>query len=344
MANQAHLDILKQGVDVWNGWRSEHPDEVPNLSGAKLRGCYLSEIDLSEADLSEADLSESFFIEANLRCVNLRGAKLIEADLSDSELRSADLSYTNLKDANLLRTNLYDANLEFTNFENCSFGKTIFGYNDLRTCIGLDTIMVLGPCTFDFPTLQSTAGLPNSFLRKMGFPELFADHLPYFCTPSLRLFPVFLSHSWRNKNFTRNLYDALIQRGVRVFFDEKKMKPGDEILESLSRGIAHYDKMILVCSKESLSESWWVDREIDRVLKKERDLFKERKEKIPLLIPITIDDYVFDWPGAKGEEVRRYMIGDFRDWQNEAHFEKALNELIQALHVDRPDVKPPSYL
>jgi hypothetical protein len=44
MANAEHLEILKQGWDVWNQWRREHPKTQP---------------DLSEADLSEADLRPS---------------------------------------------------------------------------------------------------------------------------------------------------------------------------------------------------------------------------------------------------------------------------------------------
>ena len=31
MANQEHLDILKQGVDVWNQWRRRHPPLAPRL-------------------------------------------------------------------------------------------------------------------------------------------------------------------------------------------------------------------------------------------------------------------------------------------------------------------------
>jgi hypothetical protein len=37
MANQEHLNILKQGVDVWNKWRQEHLDVQPDLSGANLK-------------------------------------------------------------------------------------------------------------------------------------------------------------------------------------------------------------------------------------------------------------------------------------------------------------------
>ncbi len=45
MANQEHLDILKQGVETWNQWRKEHPEIQPDLGEAIL----------NEADLSEAD-------------------------------------------------------------------------------------------------------------------------------------------------------------------------------------------------------------------------------------------------------------------------------------------------
>jgi hypothetical protein len=161
---------------------------------------------------------------------------------------------------------------------------------------------------------------------------------------SLTYYPVFLSHSWENKDFARKLYDALIAKGVGVFFDEKKIRPGDDFYESLSQGIEYYDKMILVCSKASLSESWWVDREIDRVLAKERELMKERGKRINLLIPIMVDNFVFEWEGAKKEEIRRYRIGDFREWKDEGKFESALNDLLHALNVDRPDIKPKSHL
>ncbi len=49
MANQAHLDILKQGVEAWNRWREKHLDIHPDLIG----------VDFCKADLSQANLSEA---------------------------------------------------------------------------------------------------------------------------------------------------------------------------------------------------------------------------------------------------------------------------------------------
>jgi uncharacterized protein YjbI with pentapeptide repeats len=56
MANDEHVALLKQGVDVRNAWREENPDIRPDLSKA-LRGENLIEANLSKANLSGADFS-----------------------------------------------------------------------------------------------------------------------------------------------------------------------------------------------------------------------------------------------------------------------------------------------
>ena len=101
--------------------------------------------------------------------------------------------------------------------------------------------------------------------------------------------------------------------------------------------------MILVCSKESL-DSWWVDQEMNRIFKKEREYQRAKGVKLNLLIPITIDDEIRKWKGAKAESIRDKFIGDFTAWEDEEEFEKALNKLIEALNVDRENDTPLSYL
>lgn len=379
MANAEHLEILESGVKHWNAWRKKNKHTVPALSKVNLSNANLSNADLSNADLSNAilyranlsnsdlhksnlsnaDLYANNLARANLSHANLYFANLNRADLSNANLSHADLSNARLSIANLFNANLCHADLSNadltranlshtiltkTRFNDCNLSETIFGLSDLSTCFGLNSVQVRGECIIDFQTLRASKNLPKSFLLKIGLPDLYIDYLPEFYMDALTLYPAFLSHSWENKPFARKLYEALIAKGVNVFFDEKKLKPGDDFYENLSKGIEHYDKMILVCSRESLTESWWVDREIDRLLAKERDLMKERGHRVNLLIPIMIDDYIFEWQGAKKEEIKRYLIGDFREWENEEKFEKALTDLIHALNVDRPDIKPKSFL
>ena len=55
MANQEHLDILKQGVDEWNKWRDENSEIRPDLSGANLAGADLDGAYLGGANLDAGD-------------------------------------------------------------------------------------------------------------------------------------------------------------------------------------------------------------------------------------------------------------------------------------------------
>jgi uncharacterized protein YjbI with pentapeptide repeats len=116
MANEEHLAMLKQGVEVWNQWRKDNKKIVPvfseinlskeNLCGADLnwanfRGTNLSEANLSGANLSRANLNEANLRGANLTGANLSGANLNEANFSEANLTGANIGETDLKAAYL---------------------------------------------------------------------------------------------------------------------------------------------------------------------------------------------------------------------------------------------------
>jgi len=101
MANIQQLEIIKQGVDIWNNWRVKHQPEI--------------EIDLSNADLSGINLDNVNLKNANLANVSFRGASLREADLSNAILTDSQFGKANLSRANLSKTNLYWANFWQTN-------------------------------------------------------------------------------------------------------------------------------------------------------------------------------------------------------------------------------------
>jgi hypothetical protein len=116
MANKEHLSILKQGVEVWNQWRKEHPDIQPDLIRANLRGAFLIGANfiganLRGADLVDADLRNANLSEANLSEANLTGAKLIGADLIGAFLIGAYLIQADLNEADLRNASLIGADL-----------------------------------------------------------------------------------------------------------------------------------------------------------------------------------------------------------------------------------------
>jgi uncharacterized protein YjbI with pentapeptide repeats len=148
MANPEHVRILYSGVEAWNNWRKQNPEEKPDLSGADLRSCPsirwckigvtygwpeladFSEVDLSGADLRRADLSYSLLHRASLRgtCLresNLISANFIEADMERCDLLGADLTGADLENGNLNGAQLRNASLGHANLSGASFVKAI---------------------------------------------------------------------------------------------------------------------------------------------------------------------------------------------------------------------------
>ncbi len=106
MANPDHLEILKQGVEVWNEWREENPEERPNLRTADITRLELGGANLCRANLRRASISGAYLAEADLH-----GADLSGADLKGADLSSADLTEVNLTGASLSLARMRDAAL-----------------------------------------------------------------------------------------------------------------------------------------------------------------------------------------------------------------------------------------
>src|SRR5438094_1986397 len=90
MPKDEHVAVLGRGAAVWSGWRAEH-DEVPDLSGAALRGLDLTGFDLSRADLRGADLRGTILCDADLSDARLEGANFFKAALDGADLAGAYL-------------------------------------------------------------------------------------------------------------------------------------------------------------------------------------------------------------------------------------------------------------
>jgi uncharacterized protein YjbI with pentapeptide repeats len=98
MADHSHLDILKEGVEAWNEWRTQNPSITPDLSAsnllmADLSGANLSQANLSGAMLAQADITRANFSEANLSSADLSAVILSgETTFTRANLSGADLS------------------------------------------------------------------------------------------------------------------------------------------------------------------------------------------------------------------------------------------------------------
>ncbi len=198
MADPHQLEILKQGVKIWNDWRHKNPEiEIDlaetNLKSANLSGANLWDVDLSEAILWQADLIRADLEGANLRGSDFSGANLNQADLSDANLNraylieanlgKADLSAANLSEATLLGADLAEANISGADLRGADFSEadlfgsnfygvnlvgakflgsrcwvTVFNSCDLSEAIDLDKIKHEGPSTVGAEALRLSKG------------------------------------------------------------------------------------------------------------------------------------------------------------------------------------------
>ena len=152
----------------------------------------------------------------------------------------------------------------------------------------------------------------------------------------IQFYSCFISYGHRDKSFARRVHDSLQSRGIRCWLDEHQILPGDDIYEQADRGIRLWDKVVLCCSEHSLT-SWWVDNEVATAFKKEQQLMQERQRKVPVLIPLNLDGYLFSgkWKNGNGTQVLQRLAADFTGWEKDNQtFETALETLIRALRTD----------
>lgn len=115
MANEEHVAILRQGVEVWNEWRQCNPDVIPDLREANLSNLSLNVVDFYRADLSNANLRKTLLSAADLSWAVLREADISQANLSLADLGNAKLHSANLNAADLRKTTMNNAELAATN-------------------------------------------------------------------------------------------------------------------------------------------------------------------------------------------------------------------------------------
>jgi hypothetical protein len=293
MANEEHLAILRQGVGVWNDWRKAHPGIRPDLTSAILAGANLSG--------------------ANLIVVNLTGAILARAELKGANLISANLARTKLAGADLDGARLW---------------STIFGQTDLSGCKNLGQCQHAGPSIIDFETLRRSGPLPLAFLRGVGLPENFIDHLPSLLGQAIEFYSCFISYSSKDQAFAERLHADLQAKGVRCWFAPHDMAIGAKIIDAIDEAIRLRDKVLLILSEAAIASDW-VEGEVTRALDEERE-----RQRL-LLFPIRLDDAVLATHEAWARLLRgQRNIGDFTRWKEHDAYNRAFERLLRDLRVE----------
>lgn len=293
MAKTRHIDVLYRGVDIWNSWREQNPNEKPNLRKANLVGRNLTYMNLSNTNLSEADLSHS-----NLSHAKLNGANLSGATLAWTILGNNDLSEVN--------------GLEKVQ----TYGPSTIGIDTLYKSSGKIPESFLRKC-----------GVPDSFIAFLASligAEQAMQFYSCFISYSHRDedFAKRLYSRMRDENL-RVWYAPENIKGGEKLHEQiyQAIQIHDKLLLVLSENSLQSEWVITEIRKARKTE----------VEEKRRKLFPIRLVSMDKIQ--TWECFDADTGKDLAIEVREYFIPDFSNWKEHDDFEAAFNRLLRDLRA-----------
>lgn len=141
---------------------------------------------------------------------------------------------------------------------------------------------------------------------------------------------LFISYGGSDESYVSKINDSLRSEGVQTWFFPVDSLPGQKLHRAMHDGVNSFDRVLLVCSKNSLQRVG-VLNEIERVLEREA-----REGGSDILIPITLDDFVYDeWSPKKTDiasQIRTRVITKFpKSADQTKEFQDASQKLIKAI-------------
>jgi len=173
---------------------------------------------------------------------------------------------------------------------------------------------------------RSKGQIPMQFLQGCGCPNQFIEFVAAQAKTPIKYYSCFISYNTKDSVFCERLYSDLQKSNIRTWYFPHSAKWGEPVWSEISSTIKIYDRIIVICSRNSLI-SGPVLREIERALD------REDKEKRNILFPIRIDDFVFEeWQHPRKRDLLTKVVGDFVGWnESEVKYEECFRRLLAAL-------------
>ena len=104
-------------------------------------------------------------------------------------------------------------------------------------------------CLISEKKLESISPMPASLFL--------GNNPPHDYSPDNKGYDVFISHASEDKDpVARPLANALVERGITVWYDEFEMKIGDSLRRKIDQGLAHSNFGIIIISRNFISKGW----------------------------------------------------------------------------------------
>jgi hypothetical protein len=148
--------------------------------------------------------------------------------------------------------------------------------------------------------------------------EATSQYRKFDVEPPAKLWDLFISHASEDKNdCVRALFSALTAKGYKVWYDESSLEMGDNLHDSIDRGLAGSRYGVVVLSKNFFAKDW--------PLKELEGLVSRETHGVKLILPI--------WHAISKEEIRQYspMLAGRYAARSEEGIERMVGRIISAI-------------
>jgi len=303
-----------------------------DLRNIKLTNCVLANVSFTDLDLQfsewkgtvieNSDFVGCFFSGASFAQAALKGVTFDVCEYGEMSLASAQLENVRFGDWSKMQT----VNLERTVFYDC----------DMQVFCEMPPRAVRGVPVLDWRSVCRSIRIPDlkPFLVQCGMPEVMAMYLVESAKAidPLLLFHLmqstFISYGSPDVALARKLRERLNRNGVRTFFFELDAIPGERLRKVMRGKINECDRVVLLCSASSLTRPA-VRNEIEETLAREA-----RDGGASYLIPVTLDDFLFEWKDELAAPLLDRVVADFRGTRRSSkRFDQAVLRLLTALKL-----------
>jgi uncharacterized protein YjbI with pentapeptide repeats len=287
--------------------------------------------DFSHASLVVLQLDDCRFVSCHWQGARILDAIFRNVAAHDSNLREVEFSGTQFRDVTIARCVLDHVHLAGVSF--------------MRTPVGAfceaDGVRITPPLNVDWESMCLSIRSPGleRLLLNAQIPEVVVTYT-IDCARALDpaemfnlMLSTFISYGAPDVVFARRLRDALQANGVRTFLFETDAIPGERLHRVMHDAVHTHDRVILICSEQSLLRPG-VRNEIEQTLAREA-----RDGGSSYLLPVAIDDHIYLWksqPEDLAVQVRDRVVADFRNTVDDRdRFGVALAHLLRALSTKR---------
>lgn len=316
---------------------------VTQFSDLKLSDCKIDNTRFDRAAFKNvifngSTFSDSTFTNSNLSFIEfiscqLDGTIFLESDLGNSVFSHTTLFNSSFNNASLERVEINLSSMkgvsflavDLSGFINASiqhFGQSYIDYTSIAKTILRNPAhpLDINPYT-NLIGFMGSCGMPN--IVAIYFIESIRSIQPNQLRSLMR--STFISYGSPDEGFASTLNMDLKANGVTTFFFPMNAQFGEKLHLTMKR-IDEYDRVILICSKQSLERAG-VQYELEKVIEREA-----RDGGAPCLIPVALDDYIFnEWMPARSylkQEILNRVVADFRDPRN---YKSQFLRLLQTL-------------